>query len=82
MSYCYNLQSIMNELGIEKSYHLTMLTNKKVRPQTIDSLVEGKTLRLELDTIHTLLDALNKVANERGLDKTYTIDSLITYVKD
>lgn len=82
MSYRYNLKSIMNELGIEKSYHLTMLTSKKVRPQTVDFLVEGKTLRLELDTIHTLLDALNKVANERGLDKTYTIDSLITYVKD
>ncbi len=82
MSYRYNLQSIMNELGIEKSYHLTMLTNKKVRPQTIDSLAEGKASRLELDTIHCLLDALNKVSNERGLDKNYTIDSLITYVKD
>lgn len=76
MSFIFNLESILTELEITKN-HLSR--ESKVRPATILDLASGKTKRLELPTIQTILDTLNKIAVEKGNNKTYTIDDLIKY---
>ncbi|MDA1476283.1 helix-turn-helix domain-containing protein [Bacillus changyiensis] len=52
----FNMNDILDELGITNN---KLAVEAKVRPATIGDLCEGKTKRLELDTIEKILDVLN-----------------------
>jgi len=73
----FKLENILEELGITKN-HLSR--ESKVRSSTIYDLASGKTKRLELDTIKSILDYLNQLANSKDINKVYTIDDLVKYV--
>ncbi|WP_172297587.1 helix-turn-helix transcriptional regulator [Bacillus sp. WMMC1349] len=75
MSFKFNLNDILDELGITKN---KLAVEAKVRPATIGDLCEGKTKRLELDTIEKILDVLNHLSKARP----YTIDNIILYQPD
>lgn len=76
MRYSFDLENVLEQLGVTKN-HLAVET--KIRPATILDLSKGKTRRVELATIETLLDEINKIARDRGIEKVYTIDDLIKY---
>jgi len=75
MGFRFNLNNILDELGITKN---KLAVEAKVRPATIGDLCEGKTKRLELETIEKILNALNDLSPT----KTYTIDDIIFYKSD
>ncbi|MGD6896121.1 helix-turn-helix domain-containing protein [Bacillus infantis] len=76
MGITFNLESILEELEITKN-HLAVET--KTRPATVLDLSRGKVKRVDIETLSSLLDHLNSVARERGMEKTYTIDSILPY---
>ncbi|MEC1560432.1 helix-turn-helix domain-containing protein [Bacillus haynesii] len=75
MGFRFNLNDILEELGITKN---KLAVEAKVRPATIGDLCEGKTKRLELETIEKILNVLNDLSPT----KTYTIDDIILYKSD
>ncbi|GIN78046.1 MULTISPECIES: helix-turn-helix transcriptional regulator [Bacillus] len=75
MGFRFNLNDILDELGITKN---KLAVEAKVRPATIGDLCEGKTKRLELETIEKILNVLNDFSQT----KTYTIDDIILYKSD
>ncbi|MCY8273270.1 helix-turn-helix domain-containing protein [Bacillus sonorensis] len=75
MGFRFNLNNILDELGITKN---KLAVEAKVRPATIGDLCEGETKRLELETIEKILNVLNDISPT----KTYTIDDIILYKSD
>ncbi|MEK5500767.1 helix-turn-helix domain-containing protein [Bacillus sp. FSL M8-0168] len=75
MGFRFNLNDILDKLGITKN---KLAVEAKVRPATIGDLCEGKTKRLELETIEKILNVLNDFSQT----KTYTIDDIILYKQD
>jgi DNA-binding Xre family transcriptional regulator len=49
----------------------------KVRPNLIYDLCDGKTKRIELDTLSTIIDTLQVLTG-----KSYTISDILEYVSD
>lgn len=76
MAFVFRLDSVLEELGMTRN---ALAVEAKVRPATLADLHEGKTKRVELPTFAKILDVLNAVAKEKGIDKTYTINSIIEY---
>ncbi|MEY8731009.1 XRE family transcriptional regulator [Peribacillus frigoritolerans] len=75
----YGLNAILGEI---KETRNKIAVEAKVRPATIYDMAEGKTKRIELATIESILDVINEFArNVEGLNKTYTIDDLFKYSK-
>ncbi|MCY8099437.1 helix-turn-helix transcriptional regulator [Bacillus swezeyi] len=75
MGFKFNLNDILDELGITKN---KLAVEAKVRPATIGDLCDGKTKRLELETIEKILNVLNDFSEA----KSYTIDDIILYKSD
>jgi predicted transcriptional regulator len=76
MAFKFNLEQVLNETGITKSY---LSRESKIRYQTVLDLESGKTKRLELPSVENLLNTINRAARDIGITKTYTIDDLIQY---
>ncbi|MBU8759292.1 helix-turn-helix transcriptional regulator [Bacillus licheniformis] len=72
MGFRFNLNNILDELEITKN---KLAVEAKVRPATIGDLCDGKTKRLELETIEKILNILNEFSH----GKSYTIDDIILY---
>lgn len=70
------LQDSLDELGVTRNW---IAVNYKIRPATLHSLVKGDTSQIRFDTLTTILDALNDIAIERGINKEYTITDVIDY---
>lgn len=75
MPFEFKLNDILDELGITKN---KLAVEAKVRPATIGDLCEGKTKRIELETIEKILYVLNNLSPI----KKYTIDDIILYNLD
>ncbi len=80
MAFEYKLQQVLDELGLESDYQLAQIST--VKPQTVKLFLNGEVKRIEMPTLEKLLKTLNKLADEKGIDKTYTIDSLVLYLRD
>ncbi|MBK5500921.1 MULTISPECIES: XRE family transcriptional regulator [Peribacillus] len=79
MAIQFGLNEILGEI---KETRNKIAVEAKVRPATIYDMAEGKTKRIELSTIESILDVINELArNVEGLNKTYTIDDLFKYSK-
>ncbi|MFC7784243.1 helix-turn-helix domain-containing protein [Rossellomorea sp. GCM10028870] len=76
MAYRFNLENILKELELTMN---KLSVESKVRSGTVISLAKGDAKRLELDTIHRILDVLNETAKVKNIDRTYTIDDLVRY---
>jgi DNA-binding Xre family transcriptional regulator len=76
MTFEFKLDNILEELELSKT-KLSSLSG--IRPATVIDLSKGKLKRLELKTMNPILDSLNKVAKEKGIAKTYTLDSIVEY---
>lgn len=70
------LEQTLFKLGLSKN---KLAVESKVRPNTIIDIVNGNTRRMDMDTLDQVLDALNKIALERNLDRTFTINDIMIY---
>jgi hypothetical protein len=76
LSYTYLLEGVLNEIEQTRN---AVAVEAKVRPATLHDLYYGNTKRIELESFGRILDAINKFAVEKGIDKRYTIDDIIRY---
>lgn len=70
------LKNTLKELDISM-YKLS--TEAKSRGGTVQSLVDNSAKSIRFDKLDSLLDALNDIAIEKGINKTYTITDIIDY---
>lgn len=72
----FTLKRTIDELGISM-YKLS--TEAKSRGGTVQTLVDESAKSIRFDKLNALLDALNFIASEKGINKTYTISDIIDY---
>jgi DNA-binding Xre family transcriptional regulator len=76
MTIHFNLAKVLDELEITKN---ALAVEAKIRPATVASFVNGEVSRIEIPTLISMLDALNRFAIEKGTERRYNIEDLITY---
>ncbi|EEM27374.1 hypothetical protein bthur0003_37210 [Bacillus thuringiensis serovar thuringiensis str. T01001] len=54
----------------------------KIRHNTISDLVNGNVSSIRIDTLQAILDTLNKLAADQGIEKVYGIKDVIKHEKD
>lgn len=72
----FKLGVILEELGISKN---ALAVEGKIRPATVAKYEKGDMGRIEIETLVGILDTLNRIASEKGNDKTYSLEDLIEY---
>lgn len=70
------LISTINELKITRN---ALAVEAKVRPLTINEIASGKVKQVNFVTLYKILDALNKIAIEKGINKTYSVSDIFDY---
>lgn len=78
MPIVFTLKKTLNELGITKN---KLAVESKIRPATIADIVNGKSKRIELDTLLNILDTLNQFAKEKGIDQEIKVEDVFIYTK-
>ncbi|AHA71045.1 helix-turn-helix domain-containing protein [Bacillus cereus] len=74
----FTLGNSLDELGITKN---KLSTESQVRYNTISDLVNGNANAVRFDSLEAIIDALNSIAVEKGINKTYKIDDVVQYIK-
>lgn len=77
MALQFNLNKALDELGVTAHY---IAVETKNRPASVLSLAKGEMKRLDLEMLDNILDELNMVAIEKGINREYTIEDVISYV--
>lgn len=72
----FTLDKTLNEVDITRN---KLAVEAKIRPATIADIVHGKTKRLEIDTLINLLETLQKLVNDKGLDRRITIEDILVF---
>jgi DNA-binding Xre family transcriptional regulator len=72
----FKLGGILEELKLSKN---ALAVEGKIRPATVAKYETGDMGRIEIDTLVSILDTLNRMATEKGVDKTYSLEDLIEY---
>lgn len=72
----FTLKDTIDELGISM-YKLS--AEAKSRGGTVQSLVDESAKSIRFDKLEALLNALNDIAQSKGIDKIYTITDIIDY---
>lgn len=76
MTIQFNLQNILDELDITSHY---LAVETKSRPATMLQFAKGQSKRLDLQMLDDMLDEINRIAIEKNLNKTYTLDDILSY---
>ncbi|WP_179030893.1 helix-turn-helix domain-containing protein [Paenibacillus kribbensis] len=77
--YHFKLGDILEELDISRN---KLAVEAKIRPATVIDMVNGKTKRLELETLVHILDALNRFARQRRFTRTITLADIVEYIPE
>jgi DNA-binding Xre family transcriptional regulator len=72
------LDKTIDELDITRN---ALAVEAKVRPATIQDMVNGVPKRVEFKTLLAILDVLNEMKVKRGIKRDLTIDDIFIYVK-
>ncbi|MDZ5607921.1 helix-turn-helix transcriptional regulator [Bacillus pseudomycoides] len=75
----FTLGRTLQELGVTKN---KLAVEAKIRHNTISDLVNGDASSIRIDTLQAILDTLNELAAEKGIDKIYGIKDVIKHEKD
>jgi DNA-binding Xre family transcriptional regulator len=70
----FNLDEILKKHNISRTKFANIA---KVRPNTINDMCNGNTRRIEIDTLNSIMRAINELGN-----KPLNLAELIFYVKD
>jgi DNA-binding Xre family transcriptional regulator len=76
MALYYKLGNVLGELEITKN---ALAVEAKVRPATVTTYVNGDVGRIEIDTLTNMLDAINRMAIEKGITRRYGLEDIISY---
>jgi DNA-binding Xre family transcriptional regulator len=75
MFYFY-LDVALNELGITKN---KLSVESKVRSNTIIDLAKGNVSRLDFFSLQAILDTLNLIAEQKGIDRKFDMNDIVRY---
>lgn len=70
------LDKTIKKLGVTPN---RVAVEAKIAPNTIYNMIENKTSRIHMDTIKSLLDAINRIAKDEGIPQKFVITDVITY---
>ncbi|MCU5196457.1 helix-turn-helix domain-containing protein [Enterococcus faecium] len=74
----FTLEKTLNELNMSP-YRLSVIS--QVRSNTITDMVNNQSSRINISTLELIITSLNKIADERNLDRSYNIDDVFIYVE-
>jgi predicted transcriptional regulator len=72
----YKLGDVLKELEISMN---ALAVEGKIRPATVSTYVKGDVSRIEVETLTSILDTINRLAIEKGVGKSYGIEDVISY---
>ncbi|MDN4069693.1 XRE family transcriptional regulator [Paenibacillus vini] len=73
----FKLSETLDELRTTRN---RIAVESKTRPATILDLAAGETKTVKLETLVSILDALNEIAREEGIKRVIVIDDIIEYI--
>jgi hypothetical protein len=73
----FKLADTLDEVGITRN---RVAVESKTRPATIIDLAAGDTKTIKLETIVSILDSINTIAREKGIDRIFNITDIIEYI--
>jgi predicted transcriptional regulator len=76
MALDFKLGDVLEELEVSMN---ALAVEGKIRPATVSSYVKGDVSRIEVDTLISILDTINRLAKEKGLRRRYGIEDVISY---
>jgi DNA-binding Xre family transcriptional regulator len=71
-----NLGKTLDELKISRN---ALAVESKTRPLTINELVIGKPRQINFSTLESILEALNRIAEQKGINRKFTISDVFEY---
>lgn len=71
-----NLDKTLTELGITRN---ALAIESKTRPLTINELESGKAKQINFSTLESILEALNRIAVQKGINKNYIVSDIFEY---
>ncbi|EJR41609.1 TPA: helix-turn-helix domain-containing protein [Bacillus cereus] len=74
----FTLEKTLNELNMSP-YRLSVIS--QVRSNTITDMVNNQSSRINISTLELIITSLNKIADERNLDRSYNINDVFIYVE-
>ncbi|MBY0144269.1 XRE family transcriptional regulator [Neobacillus niacini] len=72
----FKLGDVLEELEISMN---ALAVEGKIRPATVSSYVKGDVSRIEVETLVSILDTVNRLAEEKGLKHSYSIEDVVSY---
>ncbi|PEE49796.1 helix-turn-helix domain-containing protein [Bacillus cereus] len=75
----FTLGKTLDELKITKN---KLAVEAKIRPNTISNLVSGDVNSIRMDTLQSIIDTLNVLAEENGIEKIYGIKDVVIHEED
>lgn len=76
----YKLGVTLDELNNKRITRNKLAVESKTRPATILDLAAGESKTIKLETLVSILDALNEIAKDEGIDRVFGINDIIEYV--
>lgn len=73
------LDKCLHEMGLSMN---KLAIESDARPNTVFDIAKGKAQRIDLETLNKLLQGLNRIAINRGIDRRFDISDLIQYEMD
>lgn len=73
----FKFAEIIDVLGTTRN---KIAVESKTRPATILDLAGGETKTIKLETLVNILDALNEIAQSKGIDRVIGISDIIEYI--
>lgn len=74
----FTLEKTLNELNMSP-YRLSVIS--QVRSNTITDMVNNQSSRINISTLELIITSLNKIADERNLDRSYNINDVFIYLE-
>lgn len=72
----FYLEETLKELGITKN---KLSVESKVRSNTIIDLAKGNVSRIDFFSLQSILDTLNIIAEQKGIQRKFDINDIVKY---
>ena len=71
------LNDTLSELG--KVTKNKLAVESKVRPTTVNEIANGSAKQINFVTLNKIINGLNDIAAEKGIDKQYNVEDVFQY---
>ncbi|MGV7117386.1 XRE family transcriptional regulator [Paenibacillus kyungheensis] len=73
----FKLNETLNIIGATRN---KIAVESKTRPATILDLASGDTRTIKLETMVSILNAINEIAAKNGVNRTFGIEDIVEYI--